>query len=169
MNEWISNLGQDSALLSGSVFSQGTHQGLYWWSESNTECWGGLWSLGGTRTAITRLVPWLAAGMIPFSLYCQPSPKWAAWEKTKGQRRRRGGGPHNDPLNCRASVSAAGSGEGGLAPGLCAPPAPRTGPNPTPAATYPSPKAPDPRLRTKRRRNYVTDAPLTPTLNLRPF
>ena len=38
--------------------------------------------------------------------------------KTKGQLRTRGEGPHNDPLNCRASVSAAGSGEGGLAPGL---------------------------------------------------
>lgn len=98
MNEWISNLGQDSALLSGSVFSQGRHQGLYWWSESNTECWGGLWSLGGTRTAITRLVPWLAAGMIPFSLYCQPSPKWAAWEKTKGPAPKEGTGAPQRPL-----------------------------------------------------------------------
>lgn len=30
---------------------------------------------------------------------------------------------------------------------------------PTPGCTYPSPKAPDPHLGTKRRRNYVTDAP----------
>ena len=69
--------------------------------------------------------------------------------KTKGQLRTRGEGPHNDPLNCRASVSAAGSGEGGLAPGLCALPAPRTGPNPTPGRHIPLTKSARPTSRNK--------------------
>lgn len=41
-------------------------------------------------------------------------------------------------------------------------PLPEPAQTPHRAATYPSPKAPDPRLGTKRKRNYVTDSPLTP-------
>lgn len=48
----------------------------------------------------------------------------------KGAAQNKGSGAHDDPLTCRVPVSAAGSGEGSLAPGLCAPPAPRTGPKP---------------------------------------
>lgn len=105
----------------------------------------------GAWTGFRPLLPWLAAGMIQFSHYCQPSPKWAQWEKTqdKGPAPNEGRGPHNDPLNCRASVSAAGSGEGGLAPGPCAPPAPRTGPNPTPGCNIPLTKSARPTSRNK--------------------